>query len=82
MAATTKLLLGLVILLVGLYLFADSALGWNRLPGNIQWWQNFVVVLTGTLPIFLILVGLFILWLEMDEMKANKAFSKTAEPKK
>ena len=81
MGAAVKLVIGLVLLVVGLLMFADS-LGLHVFPGGVNWLGNFIIVLTGAIPIFLILVELFILWLEMDEMKANKAFSKTAEPKK
>ncbi len=80
MGAAVKLLIGLVILVVGFLLFADE-LFLHALPIKVMWWQNFLTVLTGIIPIFLILIGLFILWLEMDELKAAKEFKKE-EPKK
>ncbi len=80
MSAATKLVIGLVVLLVGLLMFADSW-GLHVFPGGVNWWGNFLVVLTGVIPIFLIALGLFVVWLEMDEMKTSKEFKKEA-PKK
>jgi hypothetical protein len=75
MNAAVKILIGLVLIAVGFGLFVDSVL-WNycgRLTGiSIAWWHNFVVVVTGVIPAFLILVGLFVVWLEADELKAEK----------
>lgn len=76
MGATVKLIVGLVLLVIGLLLFADS-LGLHVFPGNVNWWGNFLTVLTGVVPILLILLGLFVIWLEMDEMKAGKELKKS-----
>ena len=46
---------------------------------GIDWLGNFIVVITGIIPIFLILLGLFIVWLEADELKSAKEFK---EPEK
>ncbi len=53
-----KAILGLVLLLVGLGLFVDSV---YPLTGSasllpISWLMNFIIILTGVIPIFLILV--------------------------
>ena len=80
MSAAVKLVVGLVVLLAGLLMFADS-LGLHVFPGGINWFGNFITVLTGIIPIFLILLGLFVVWLEMDEMKSSKEF-KAEAPKK
>ena len=78
MGAAVKLVLGLVILIVGLFLFVDSL--WLHYTG-VAWWTHFLNVLAGVVPIFLILVGLFVLWLEVDELKTNKEFSKESKKK-
>ena len=44
------------------------------------WLRNFIVTLTGVIPPFLILIGLFVVWLELDEIKAEKELK--AEEKK
>ena len=79
MGAAVKLVIGLVILIVGLFLFVDSL--WLHYTG-VAWWAAFLTVLAGVIPIFLILVGLFVLWLEMDELKTNKEFAKESKKEK
>jgi hypothetical protein len=75
MHAIVKILIGLLLIVAGFGLFVDSVL-WNyvgRLTGmSISWWHNFVVVVTGIIPAFLILIGIFVVWLEADELKAEK----------
>lgn len=74
MHAAVKVIIGIIILLIGLGLFVDSAYD-NAITGvKINWLENFVIVLTGIIPIFLILIGLFVIWLEVDELKAEKEF--------
>jgi uncharacterized membrane protein len=84
MHAAVKILIGLVLVLVGLGLFVDSVYPWmpvmgSRGPIGIDWLGNFIVVLTGVIPIFFILVGLFIVWLEADELKTSKEFEEPEE---
>ncbi len=75
MHAAVKILIGLLIIVVGFGLFVDSVYA-NKWTGiTINWWQNFKVVITGVIPPLLILVGLFIVWLEADELKAEKEIS-------
>ena len=79
MGAAVKIVLGLVVLAIGLALFADSFMP-NLLPGpQVHWFNNLVFLLQGTVPILLVLVGLFILWLEVDELKSQKAFKKESK---
>ncbi len=82
MHAAAKVIIGIIVLLIGLGLFVDSAYD-NALTGvEIHWLDNFVIVLTGVIPIFLILVGLFVIWLEVDELKAEKEFKLEEEKTK
>ncbi len=75
MHAAVKIIVGLLIIAVGFGLFVDSVYG-NKWTGiSINWWQNFKVVLTGFIPPLLILAGLFVVWLEADELKAEKELS-------
>ena len=82
MHAAIKILLGLVFIAVGLGLFVDSIypiVGTNSwIPGD--WLTNFLVVITGVIPALLIMLGLFVVWLEIDEMKAEREIR--AEEKK
>ena len=77
MHPAVKVVIGLVIILVGLGLFVDSIpeLGVGGYTG-INWLSNSIIVVTGCIPIFLILVGLFVVWLEIDELKAQKEIKK------
>jgi len=76
-----KIIIGLIVILIGLALFVDSVIPLSGGVGTfgIDWLNNFLIVLTGVIPIFLIFVGLFVVWLEADELKARKEI---AEPKK
>lgn len=74
MSPAIKVLIGLVFIIVGLGLFVDEV---SPVVGtSITWLTNFVIILTGIIPAFLILVGLFLVWLEIDEMKAQKQLAK------
>jgi chromate transport protein ChrA len=80
MHAAVKILLGLVIIAIGFGLFVDSVYG-NKWTGiSIAWWTNFKVVLTGVIPPLLILIGIFVVWLEADELKAGKELEAESEP--
>ena len=71
MSATLKIIIGLVILAVGLALLLDLV------PGlQLGALSAFVTVLKGTIPVLLVLAGLFIIWLELDELKKQKAVKK------
>jgi len=84
MGAGTKVVGGLILILIGLGLFIDSV---TPIVGTgIEWVSNFIIVLTGVIPILLILVGLFVVWLEIDEIKVRRDLEKEeadkTEPKK
>jgi hypothetical protein len=84
MNAAVKILLGLILIAIGLGLFVDSITpivgtsGW--FPGD--WLTNFLIVLTGFIPPFLILIGLFVVWLEIDEIKAEREIRAEEEKEK
>jgi hypothetical protein len=84
MNAAVKLLIGLIFIAIGLALFIDSVYPIMGTVGTlgINWFNNFIIVLTGVIPPFLILLGLFVVWLEVDEMKAEKELKKEEEKEK
>lgn len=74
MHPAAKIIIGLIMIIIGLGLFVDSVIPISGELGSfgIDWLSNFLVVLTGVIPIFLILIGLFVVWLESDELKSRK----------
>ena len=84
MNAAIKVLIGLVFIIIGLGLLVDSVIPIMGIAGTlgINWFNNFIIVLTGLIPPFLILLGLFVVWLEVDEMKAEKELRKEEEKAK
>jgi len=84
MNAAIKVLIGLVFIIIGLGLLVDSVIPIMGIAGTlgINWFNNFIIVLTGVIPPFLILLGLFVVWLEIDEMKAEKELKKEEEKAK
>ena len=70
MHSGVKLIIGLVILLAGLYWYAADMLG---LPGFGQLGTNAVIALKtvffGTFGLFLIFLGLIIAWIEYEDIK-------------
>ncbi len=84
MNAAIKLLVGLIFIAIGLGLFIDSVYPIIETVETlgINWFNNFIIVLTGVIPAFLILLGLFVVWLEIDEMKAEKELKKEEKKSK
>ncbi|MBU0953581.1 MAG: hypothetical protein KKA90_04145 [Nanoarchaeota archaeon] len=79
-----KIVLGILLVLVGLGLFVDSV---YPLTGDgpilgITWLTNFLVVLTGVIPIFLILIGLFLAWIQFDESKSQHEMAEIKKSEK
>ena len=84
MGVVAKIIAGIILVLIGLGLFVDSVYPLSGTKGTfgIDWLGNFIIVLTGTIPIFLILIGLFIVWLEIDELKIQKEFEEIEKEEK
>lgn len=45
-------------------------------------WKDFLVVLNGAIPPFIFLIGVFIVWLEIDELKLERELKKEEEKEK
>ncbi len=76
-----KVGIGIILILIGLALFVDEVV-----PGfipmlQINWLTNFVILLTGIIPILLIIIGLFVVWLEIDELRAQSEVKAVTEEK-
>ncbi|HLD57745.1 MAG TPA: hypothetical protein VJA47_05530 [archaeon] len=81
MKAVIKLVIGIIIALIGIALYTGFV---NSLvPGlTIRWWYNFLLVASGVVPLLLIIGGAFVIWLEIDEIKTSRQFSKTTSAPK
>lgn len=65
-----KLLIG-AILLVGAVMYVyDDSLSMSLIGHSAR--QDFITVVNGTVPAFVGLIGLFIVWLELDELKVKR----------
>jgi uncharacterized membrane protein YciS (DUF1049 family) len=89
MGTALKVLIGLILIIIGLGLFVDSVrpvvnpiFGGSGQFLGVDWLGNFLIVLTGVIPPFLILVGLFVVWLEIDELKAERELKREEEEEK
>ncbi len=80
MHSALKILLGLFFIALGLGLFVYSIMP-NPITG-VEWVTNFVIVLTGLIPAFLIIIGLFVVWLEIDELKVQKEIEEEEKKEK
>lgn len=80
MHPAAKIVIGLILLVIGLVLFANGVIpGFNIAWLGTFWLNTFIAILQGIIPICLILLGLFIVWLEVDELKAQKELGKESK---
>ncbi|MEM5853995.1 MAG: hypothetical protein QXG39_04420 [Candidatus Aenigmatarchaeota archaeon] len=86
-----KIIIGIVLIIAGLYwlLYGPQVERINTViapylaPLGIPakgTWNDFLLLLNGGIPPFLVLVGIFIVWLEWDEWKIERELA--AEEKK
>src|SRR3989338_1458643 len=86
MGAMIKLLIGIVLLVVPLGMYAYEIMngvekGINiPVIGMVKLWQSLVTLLVGSIPPLVMLIGLFVVWLELDEWRIEKELKKE-EPK-
>ncbi len=67
MSAIAKVIGGVVLVVASLYYMIAG------IPGIIgPAWRDFLTVLNGFIPPLLILIGIFVIWLEADELKMEK----------
>ena len=85
-----KMLIGIILLLLPLGLYAyEYTTGTKTIYGiRVPLLSSLKTVLLGIIPPFLIIIGLFIIWLELDEwrieseLKAEEAKAKKRKRKK
>lgn len=78
-----KILIGIVFLVVPLGLYANELLFDNpiSLPviGELNLLRSLLIIIQGMVPPFVMLIGLFIIWLELDEWKIEKELKREEE---
>lgn len=77
MHAIVKLLVGAILLIAAvMYIYDDMSVFGHSARGDL------ITVVNGTLPAFIGLIGLFIVWLELDELKVQRATKASKSEKK
>jgi len=82
-----KMLIGIILLVVplGLYAYEYTILPNHIFSGNIyelHLLDSLWTVIQGIIPPFLIIIGLFIIWLELDEWRIEKEVKAEEEKEK
>jgi hypothetical protein len=73
MHPVTKMLFGVVMMVGSAYaVYASIGTPWDL-------WSAFVTVVMGVVPALIFLIGLFIVWLELDEIKIERELKKEEE---
>jgi hypothetical protein len=71
MHTIVKLIIGAILLIGSVMYVYDENLSMALIGHSAR--QDFITVVNGTVPAFMGLIGLFIVWLELDELKVNRA---------
>ena len=87
MHAAIKLLAGIILIIVGLWLLVPQSLIPAIKPESLaifDWWSEFLTVVKGVIPPALILLGALIVWIEAEELKPPVVpeFEEEPKPKK
>jgi len=80
-----KLLIGIILLVVPLGLYAYEFMYGQQfmiLGAHVYLLKSLWTVLQGIIPPFLIVVGLFIIWLELDEWRIEKELKEEEKKEK
>jgi hypothetical protein len=71
MHSAVKLIIGIIVLLLGLYWYAAPLFGHMGIQSffGASTFQSFVTVFAGVFGVFLIFVGLIVAWIEWEDLK-------------
>ncbi len=67
-----KMLIGIVILIIGVVWYTG-------LMGYLGYWEDLLVLLRGSIGLFLLFVGLIVAWMGYDDYKMDKEMAKEKE---
>lgn len=62
-----KIIIGVILVIGAIYYIWQNPLNTAPTP-----WQDFKTVVNGVVPVLVALVGLFMVWLEMDELRIER----------
>lgn len=80
MGPVIKIIVGAILVIASIYyLVAGPALTW--LTGNKPY-VDLLILLNGGIPVLVFLIGLFIVWLELDELRIEKELKAEEKKKK
>ena len=84
MNAAVKLIVGIIVVLAGLYWYAADFIGRNVWSGVIgsSAIGAFKTVFVGVFGIFLIFIGLIVAWIEYEDIRWQRREKQSAESKK
>lgn len=79
MNAGVKLVIGVILVLIGLWLLVPvgapvvgqaKPAEWTTISGfSLDWWNEFVTMLKGVIPPMIIIFGALVVWIESEELK-------------
>jgi len=70
--ALGKVIIGAILVIISVWYVMKNPFGYTPTA-----WQALKTVIHGIVPIFVFLVGLFIVWLEIDELRVEKELKTT-----
>jgi hypothetical protein len=80
MGPIIKIIIGAILIIASIYyLVAGPAVSW--LTGNRPY-VDFLILLNGGIPILVFLIGLFVVWLELDELRIERELKAEEKKKK
>jgi hypothetical protein len=72
MQPIAKIVIGIILVIGSLYYLAFGLPDFKVKPA----WPDLILLLNGAIPLFILLIGIFIIWLEWDEWKIEKELAK------
>ncbi|MFH1322212.1 MAG: hypothetical protein ABIH80_00050 [Methanobacteriota archaeon] len=66
-----KMLIGIVILIIGVVWYTGP-----QVMGFLGYWEDLMVLLRGSIGLFLLFVGLIVAWMGYDDYKMDKEMAK------
>jgi len=72
MQAAGKVLVGVILVVASAWWIIQGSAMYLRRSGV----QDFITVFNGAVPVLVFLLGIFIVWLEIDEMKVERELKK------